>query len=219
MPTSSFPAPPPAPLADDGGQLRERKKRSTRRALQMAGLTLVAERGLDAVTTEEIAAAAGVSQRTLFNYFTSKEDVLVANDPDLVPALAKALAERPADRAPLEALRDVFGQYAQIVSADQNRWRLRMRVVDQNPALLPVMIGASAVFARELTLAIATRTGKDAEVDLYPSLVVNVALTTMRTALQRHAAGGFRGSLGELTAEAFDAVMAGLPGPRPSRTP
>src|SRR5690554_6857914 len=82
---------PPSAGADDGTQLRERKKRATRRALQLAGLTLVAERGLDAVTTEEIAAAAGVSQRTLFNYFTSKEEVLVGHDPDLVERLAARL--------------------------------------------------------------------------------------------------------------------------------
>lgn len=205
---------PSAPLADDAGALRERKKRTTRRALQMAGLTLVAERGVEAVTTEEIAAAAGVSQRTLFNYFTSKEDLLVGNDPDLVPALAAALTKRPAHIAPLEALRDVFQQYAQIVAADQDRLRLRMQVVDDNPSLLPAMIGASSVFGRELARVIADRTGADLDADLYPSLVVNVALTTMRTTLHRYAARSFRDSLTHLTLEAFDAVMAGLPLPR-----
>lgn len=214
MSTKPTPVPvQPRAAGDEGARLRERKKRTTWRALQMAGLSLVAERGLHAVTTEQIAAEAGVSQRTLFNYFTSKEDVLVGTDPDLAPALAAILRARPAAEPPLESLKQVFLGYAEAIAEDQHRWQLRMQVVDDNPELLPALVGSSAVIGRELTRTVAARTGMDPETDTYPSLVVNVSLTTLRTVLHKHAAAGFAGSLTALTAAAFEAVMAGLPSP------
>ena len=51
----------------------ERKKRETRRAIHRAALDLVEESGFDAVTTDQIAGRAGVSPRTFFNYFPTKE--------------------------------------------------------------------------------------------------------------------------------------------------
>lgn len=206
-----------------GEGLRERKKRATRRALQLAGLTLVAERGLENVTVEEIAAAAGVSPRTLFNYFTSKEDVLVGTDPDTPVTLAAALGSRPAEESPLQALKAVITAHLRATAADEDMWRLRMAVVDANPSLVPALMGASAALNRELTKAIARRIGADVDSDPYPALVVNVAVAAMRTMMQYHSSCSRGRARDELVGEALDAVMAGLPAPdggsgsRPSR--
>src|SRR4051794_1163974 len=88
--------------------LRERKKRATRQALHSAALRLVAERGFEDVTIEDIAAAADVSPRTFFNYFGSKEDVIVNPDADRVERLKGLLAEHTADEPPLDVLESVL---------------------------------------------------------------------------------------------------------------
>jgi AcrR family transcriptional regulator len=74
---------------------REAQRLQTWRGIQAAAIGLVAERGFAAVTVEDVAAAAGVSRRTFFNYFPTKVAALF--DPD--PALADRLQEL-VDRAP-----------------------------------------------------------------------------------------------------------------------
>ena len=75
--------------------LRERKKHQTRAAISAAALRLFAERGYDAVTFAEVAAAAEVGERTLFRYFPVKEELLFGEDEAFRAALASALAARP----------------------------------------------------------------------------------------------------------------------------
>jgi AcrR family transcriptional regulator len=65
--------------------LRERKKRARRGALIDAAQRLVAEHGLDAVTVEMISAEAGVSARTFFNYFESKDDAVIGAEDSGLP--------------------------------------------------------------------------------------------------------------------------------------
>src|SRR5882757_8462345 len=65
--------------------LRERKKQATRRALRDTAMRLAEEHGLDGLTVEAVCAEVGVSTRTFFNYFPSKEDALVGDGPVLPP--------------------------------------------------------------------------------------------------------------------------------------
>ena len=77
--------------------LRERKKAETRTALSQAVLRLALERGLDAVTADDIAAAANVSVRTFHNYFGTKEEALVAAWRSEFQVYVDALRDRRAD--------------------------------------------------------------------------------------------------------------------------
>ena len=60
----------------DGG-LRERKRAATRTAITAVARSLTAEHGLNGFTVEEVCEAAGISRRTFFNYFQSKEDAII----------------------------------------------------------------------------------------------------------------------------------------------
>ena len=87
------------------GELRESKKRETRQRISDVATDLFYKKGFDAVTVEEIAAAAKVSKVTVFNYFPRKEDLLFDREDEVMQLLGEALRERPERRSPVTALR------------------------------------------------------------------------------------------------------------------
>ncbi|NJC73907.1 TetR family transcriptional regulator [Planosporangium thailandense] len=151
--------------------LRERKKRETFRALQSAAWRLVAERGLENVTVDEIAAAANVSKRTFFNYFDSKEAAIVDPDPGRVECLAASLAARPADEPPLQALRSA--SMASLTCHARDLQRLTT-LVCANPGLLGPQVQAFNPLRKVIVEWAAERTGTDPDTDIYPELLAGV---------------------------------------------
>ncbi len=88
--------------------LRERRKAATRAALEAAALDLFHRYGFHATTTEMIAEAAGVSERTLFRYFESKDDLLLGEVIAVLGGVRAALARRPAAESPVAAIREAL---------------------------------------------------------------------------------------------------------------
>lgn len=92
-------------MTGDRAGLRERKKRATREALRTAALRLALERGVENVRVDDIAEAAGVSPRTYNNYFSSREQAIVAAvTADRDARVAAAVAARPAELGLAEAV-------------------------------------------------------------------------------------------------------------------
>lgn len=83
---------------------RAQQKAATREALHQAALRMFEERGYDATTVKDIAAAASVTERTFFRYFPSKEDLVVGELIDVLQPLAEEIRRRPADEPPLRAV-------------------------------------------------------------------------------------------------------------------
>ncbi len=193
--------------------LRERKKHATRLALHEAALRLVADRGLDAVSVDDIAARADVSPRTFFNYFSSKDDAVLGLDPEASNRQIELFLARPGDETPLEALRAVSRHQADEMSEDTELWPLRLKVIDAHPALLARLAAAFGQSERALAEAIALRTSTRVGADAYPTLLAGVAGVATRTALHRWLATDFTAALPDLVDEAWDAIAAGLTPP------
>ena len=101
--------------------LRERKRRQTLERIVETGLKLFMENGYEATTLDAIAAAAGISRRTFFYYFKSKEDVMLAwQDGGLLQALRPAMLEQSADQPPLRAALECFLKLASRYEAKQS---------------------------------------------------------------------------------------------------
>jgi len=121
------------------GERRENNKRETRQKLSDVATELFCERGFEAVTLDEIAAAAGVSKMTVFNYFGRKEELMLDRTDDLLLLPVRiAIRERPSGQAPVDALhglvaklREQNQQLARIDSRSVGWWR----VVSASPAL------------------------------------------------------------------------------------
>ena len=160
---------------------RERKKQQTRTALHRAAVTMVAERGIGGVTTEEIAEQAGVSARTFFNYFPTKESAVLGMGPDEPDRVAGWLTEQPDDVSPAEAVRACFTRFALDLAADEELWRLRRKVVRSDPTMMQAMASVSAAVERRVTEALADRLGVDADDDLRPGLLVSITWAAVRT--------------------------------------
>ena len=94
--------------APDAPGLRERTRRAVRAELTDVALDLFIRQGYEATTVDEIATAAGISRRSLFRYFASKEAIIFDNLEDVGEQLVAALAERPEQEDVWTALRRTF---------------------------------------------------------------------------------------------------------------
>lgn len=107
---------PPVPI-------RERTRRLVQTELTSVAQDLFVAQGYDGTTVDQIAAAAGMSKRTFFRYFPSKDDLVIGKYDLFADRMAEALDERPADEPVWESLRRVFDITLDYVQDDHQRAR------------------------------------------------------------------------------------------------
>ncbi|MEU7835662.1 MULTISPECIES: TetR family transcriptional regulator [unclassified Nonomuraea] len=104
--------------------LREQTRSVVRSLLARTAVELFTVKGFDDTTVEEVAAAAGVSRRTLFNYFRNKEDLALSGLDEQGELIAARLAERPADEDAWASLRAAFQVLEEIQMTAERRLEL-----------------------------------------------------------------------------------------------
>ncbi|MBS1679797.1 MAG: TetR family transcriptional regulator [Actinobacteria bacterium] len=184
--------------------LRERKKAETRRQIAEAARRLFAESTFEQVTVAAVAAAADVSEATVFNYFPSKEDLLYSG----LEAFETEMLATIRERAPGESALTAFGRFVTeprgiLASTDPEaieRHAATTRVIEESPALLAREQQIFAGFTDSLAELLRTETGAGPE-DIEPWVAANAIM------------GVHRGLIGFSRAQ----VLAGVRNPTLSR--
>jgi len=188
------------------GELRESKKRETRQRISNVATGLFFERGFDAVTIEEIAAAANVSKMTVFNYFARKEDLFLDREDELTGLLREALRERPKGQSPIAALRRLVDRlceqkhpFARIDSRTVGWWR----VVAASPSLKARLRELADEAAEGLAIEL-----KGPKLDGLARLMAGMIVLTVRTAREEAIRVFERGGSAKKANAAFSALLA-----------
>ncbi|OLF15457.1 TetR/AcrR family transcriptional regulator [Actinophytocola xanthii] len=164
-------------MPDETGGLRERKKLATREALSAAALRLALERGAENVRVDDIAEAAGVSPRTYNNYFSSREQAIVAAvTAERASRVAAALRARPREEPLAEAVTEaVVEQYTSEPAGEA------LALITSSPRLRKEYVEAAVAMRQPLESAIAERL--DGAAALAPAVLAAAVSAATRVAL------------------------------------
>jgi mycofactocin system transcriptional regulator len=177
--------------------------------VEQAALDLFTERGFDAVTSDEVADAAGISRRTFFRYFPTKADAVWGDFAGHVRHLSELLGAASPDQPVLGAICAAYVEANAYPAEQQELLRERMQLILTEPALQAHSQVRYAEVDRVVADHVARRTGTSAS-DLLPRLVATstraAAMTAFEVWLTRPGLG-----LAEALHAAFDELAAGFP--------
>jgi AcrR family transcriptional regulator len=161
--------------------LRERKKRAAREAIATTARRLFAERGFDAVTVAEVAAAADVSEKTVFNHFATKEDLAFAGREQGLMQLVADIAERPAGASVLDVFRALTNTVIdEFVAVGDEDLLAVAKIIRGSRALQERLTVGWESGAAAITAVIAETSGA-ADDDLVPGIVARTLWWTHRS--------------------------------------
>lgn len=166
----------------NSGSLRDRRRAELPSHIQRTAYRLFAARGFEAVTTEDIAAAAGISISTYFRYAPTKEGLLIDPVREAASEIVAAYSATPPHESPVEALIQLFVARAKDVNEIDNldSWRLAAATA---PHLLTKSVLVSETDHGTLIEQVADRMNVDAAVDIRPALLVHTSLATVQFVL------------------------------------
>lgn len=197
---------------DETPGLRERKRRATRRAIEFAALDLVAERGFDGVTVDEVSKVADVSPRTFFNYFPSKEAAMLGDPPELPPSpMVEAFVAGLPNGSLLDDLAVLMVGGSDQAAEDVELVRRRHAVLKQHPQLFAMRMATMRKLEEDLAAVVARRFSRTdpalaADTDALRDrsrLVMLVSFAAVRHAWMSWSAGDPSSPLSERMAGSF----------------
>lgn len=189
---------------------------NARGRLEEAALEMYAERGFDAATVAEIAARAGLTERTFFRHFADKREVLFGGAPLLEDLLVRATEEAPADLSPVEAIIAALEKAATDVFAERRELaRRRQAIIAANAELqereLIKLASLGAAFAGALR-----RRGVP---DPAATLAAEAGVAVFKVAFERWVTDSGEASLSQLIRESAAAMKTVAGGPGLTRRP
>ena len=167
--------------------LRETKKLATRQQIADVAMRLFVQRGFDRVTVAEVAAEAGVSEKTVFNYFPTKEDLFFDEIPERARKLSESIRSRPDGESILDTLRRLqVGECARLSSPGFVAFA---RMLEDSQALRAKELEVMAPFAQALTDALEEEGIDPRDARIAASLLISVHRQFFRAARMQALAG------------------------------
>jgi AcrR family transcriptional regulator len=157
--------------------LRERKRAETHARIQSEGMRLFLEKGFEATTLDEIADAAGVSRRSLFHYFGSKEEIVFSTKADFPDLVVEAINRRPAEEPLLDMVENAMTDMA--VRFETAQAKAFARLIQATPALSAGDQAKYEKVERALAKALAERKGLPAD-DVACRVTASTAIGIMK---------------------------------------
>jgi AcrR family transcriptional regulator len=185
--------------------IREQTRAVVRSLLAGTALELFAAKGYDNTTVEEVAAAAGVSRRTLFNYFRNKEDLALSSLSEQGELIAARFAERPADEDVWESLQAAFRVLDDIETTPERRLEM-VKLLFGNDSLRAGHAEKQARWQDLLAPLIEPRLPKSEHRDLQARAIAGAAITCLQAANEEWARLGGRADIFDLYDTAVRAI-------------
>jgi AcrR family transcriptional regulator len=185
--------------------LRERTRRAVRAELQAVAIDLFLRQGFDATTVEQIAEAAGLSRRSFFRYFSSKDEVLARALADTGDAIAADIAARPDHEPPWVALRRGFTSLVEQADADPRAVALT-RAMLASATLQNSHAAKQASWQRSIAGALQARLAPSPHRRLQAEALAAAALACLTSAQQQWVSDDGAHPLGPLLDTAMNAV-------------
>jgi AcrR family transcriptional regulator len=189
-------APPLYPDAVSGStrqedpSLREHKRRAVQDELSLTAIDLFIERGFEATSVQQIAAAAGMSTRTFFRYFRTKDDVLGHRSERWRRQIGQALAERPVDEPVWESLRRVFDEYLE-VTLEEGRALPLLQAIYASPAHHGQLLHRMELLGEELAAVLRDRLrGRGEDPELVAPVLAGTVVACLEVARRHWVATG-----------------------------
>jgi AcrR family transcriptional regulator len=183
--------------------LRERKKQRTRQAIRDAALHLFAQRGFDNVTVAEVAQAAEVAEKTVFNYFGTKEALFFDQDAPIEADLVTAIRQRTPGESAVAAVRRYLAGHLEAPAAIPEHYH-GLPVLAHSPALQAYLRELFARSEQTVAQVLAEETATDPD-GVEPRVAAVALVGALRTLYERFLAAAASGQ------DAKDAAAA-LPG-------
>jgi AcrR family transcriptional regulator len=173
---------PARPAGAEPSPLQQKKRHLVRQEIEHAAWLLFAARGYEAATVDDVAREAGVSRRTFFRYFSSKEDVVVGTSDALAEDVLAGLAQRPRREPPLVAIHRALRPVLVSRLDDADEARAIIRLLRESRTLRRAMLERHARMEERLAALISERTGADPGKDPTPALLAFVTRALVDTA-------------------------------------